>query len=180
MLVSYIYFHILWSFHAGGVPTSINKWVNNGWAVFDMSVYLRLLSPSTWNLYVAFDNGIYLKLENKKWAASWQNQQNGMCAQRRLGWIWASARSDQESLLSAWRKLGSLATHWVHSEDSLSLPWVHSHFIGFVMRQLKSKLHFILCVNDKHMTTVMILSFRTPQKCVVITLKFELCGFTIE
>ena len=23
-----------------------------------------------------------------------------------------------ESLLSAWRKLGSLATHWVHSEDS--------------------------------------------------------------
>ena len=28
--------------------------------------------------------------------------------------------------------------------------------------------------------TVMILSFRTPKKCVVITLKFELCGFTIE
>ena len=100
------------------MPTSINKWVNNGWAVFDMSVYLRLLSPSTWNLYVAFDNGIYLKLENKKWATSWQNIQNGMCAQQRLRSIWASARSDQESLLSAWRKLGSLATHWAHSEDS--------------------------------------------------------------
>ena len=26
----------------------------------------------------------------------------------------------------------------------------------------------------------MILSFQTPKKCVVITLKFELCGFTIE
>ena len=41
------------------------------------------------------------------WAASWQIQQYGMCAQRRL-----------KSSLSAWRKLGSLATHWAHSEDS--------------------------------------------------------------
>ena len=29
------------------------------------------------------------------WAASWQNQQNGMCAQRRLRSVWASAQSDQ-------------------------------------------------------------------------------------
>ena len=29
------------------------------------------------------------------WAASWQNQQNGMCAQRRLRSAWASAQSDQ-------------------------------------------------------------------------------------
>ena len=51
-----------------------------------------------------------------------------------------------ESLLSAWRKLGSLATHWVHSEDSDQtgrmprLIWVfagHSHFVGFVMWWLK-------------------------------------------
>ena len=42
-----------------------------------------------------------------------------------------------ESLLSAWRKLGSLATHWVHSKDwldwadaqaDLSLCWAHCHF----------------------------------------------------
>ena len=47
-----------------------------------------------------------------------------------------------ESSLSAWRKLGSLATHWAHSEDwsdwadaqaDLSLRWVHTHFAGFVM-----------------------------------------------
>ena len=53
-----------------------------------------------------------------------------------------------ESLLSPWRQLGSLATHWVDSEDwwsdladaqaDLSLCWVHSHFVGFVMRRLKS------------------------------------------
>ena len=30
-----------------------------------------------------------------KWAASWQNQQNGMCAQRILRSVWASAQSDQ-------------------------------------------------------------------------------------
>ena len=49
-----------------------------------------------------------------------------------------------ESSLSAWRKLGSLATHWAHSEDSeqtdaqadLSLRWAHSHFVCFVMRRL--------------------------------------------
>ena len=46
------------------------------------------------------------------------------------------------SSLSAWRKLGSLATHYAHSEDSdqtdLSLCWTHSHFVGFVMRRLIS------------------------------------------
>ena len=40
-------------------------------------------------------------------ATSWQNQQNGMCTQRRLRSAWASVSS-----LSAWRKLGSLAIHW--------------------------------------------------------------------
>ena len=58
-----------------------------------------------------------------------------------------------ESSLSAWIKLGSLATHWAHSKDpdqtgrmrsdwadvqaDLTL-WVHSHFDGFVMRRLIS------------------------------------------
>ena len=50
------------------------------------------------------------------WATSWQNQQNGMCAQLRHRSAWASAQSYQ-SLLSTWKKLGSLATHWVHSKD---------------------------------------------------------------
>ena len=50
-----------------------------------------------------------------------------------------------ESSLSAWRKLGSLASPWAHSEDwsdwadaqaDLSLRWAHSHFVGFIMRRL--------------------------------------------
>ena len=40
-----------------------------------------------------------------------------LCAQRRLRSASAYAQSDQSSL-SAWRKLASLATHWAHSEDS--------------------------------------------------------------
>ena len=79
------------------------------------------------------------------WTASWQNKQNDLCAQRRLRSALASAQSDQ-SWLSAWRKLRSLATHWAHSEDSdqterMPRPiWVFAarscHFVGFVMRRL--------------------------------------------
>ena len=46
------------------------------------------------------------------WAATWQKEQNE-CA--------PSEDSDQPghpSSLSTWRKLGSWATHWAHSEDS--------------------------------------------------------------
>ena len=51
-----------------------------------------------------------------------------------------------ESSLSAWRKVGSLATHWAHSEDSDQtgrmprLIWVFAgrtdHIVGFVMQRI--------------------------------------------
>ena len=82
------------------------------------------------------------------WTASWQNQQNDMCAQRRLRSAWTSA----------WRTLGSLATHWAHSEDSdqtgrmprlaqadLSLRWAHSRF---VMRRLLCLYYFTFIVSS--------------------------------
>ena len=86
--------------------------------------------------------------------------------------IWAGARktykmayepsedSDQpgirpvwsESTLSAWRKLGSLATHWAHSEDSGQngrmprLIWVFAgrtrHFVDFVVSWLNDTFPF--------------------------------------
>ena len=42
-----------------------------------------------------------------------------------------------ESSLSAWRKLGSLETHWAHSKDS-DQPGhpAHTHIVGFVMSWL--------------------------------------------
>ena len=51
-----------------------------------------------------------------------------------------------ESSLYTQLNVGSLASHLAHSEDwsdwvdskaDLSLLWVHSHFVGFIMRQLK-------------------------------------------
>ena len=68
------------------------------------------------------------------WAAAWQNHQNDMCAQRRLRPVWS------ESSVSSWRNLGSLTTHWAHSEDSDQTGRIHrliwvfalraSHFVG--------------------------------------------------
>ena len=68
-----------------------------------------------------------------------------VCAQLRLRSAWAFAQSEQSSL-SAWGKLGSLATHWVHSEDSDQtgrMPRLicvfagPTHFVCFVMSRLK-------------------------------------------
>ena len=72
-----------------------------------------------------------LHIEIHKWAATWQNQQNDLCAQGKL----RSTQSDHSSL-SAWRNIGPLTTYWAYSEDSvrsdwadaqadLSLCWVH-------------------------------------------------------
>ena len=44
----------------------------------------------------------------KNWATTWHNPQS---AQQRHRSAWS------ESSLSAWRSIGSLATHWVHRED---------------------------------------------------------------
>ena len=49
-----------------------------------------------------------------KWAASWQNQQTDVCPAKTqiIRSVWS------ESSLSIWRKVGLLAIHWAHSEDS--------------------------------------------------------------
>ena len=69
-----------------------------------------------------------------------------------------------ESSLSAWRKLGSLAIYWMHSEDSdqtgrmPSLIWVFvwrtCHFIGFVMRRP-------VCLVQTHMIYSLFAELRT-------------------
>ena len=86
---------------------------------------------------------MHFQINVNNWAASWQNQQNGICAQRRLRSTWATW---SESSLSAWRKLRSLATNWAHSEDSDQTEWMPRliwifagricYFVGFVMRRL--------------------------------------------
>ena len=68
-----------------------------------------------------------------------------LCAQRRLGSAWASAQS--ESSLSAWRKLGSLATHWSHSKNSDQtgqMPRLISFFAGHT-------IILLVCPDTAHM-----------------------------
>ena len=84
--------------------------------------------------YISFQYMSYLMTKPTEW----------LCAQWRLRSAWASTQSDQ-SLLSAWRKLGSFTTYWAHSKDwsdwvdaqaEQSLRWAHSHFAGFVTWRL--------------------------------------------
>ena len=67
------------------------------------------------------------------------------------------------SSLSAWRKLGSIATlwaqqrrlwsDWADAQADLSLRWVHSHFVGFVMLRL-IWLHDAVCPWQQTMFSV--------------------------
>ena len=79
------------------------------------------------------NNQIYITLEVYETISQLISQVSGGCLV-----IWVSVQSDQSSL-SVWRKLGSLASHWAHSEDwsewadahaDVSLRWAHSHFVG--------------------------------------------------
>ena len=70
-----------------------------------------------------------------------KNQQNDLCAQQRLVSAWACIQSNQESLLSAQRRFGSLSTHksaqgnpirlWVDAQADLSLCRVCGLFCWF-------------------------------------------------
>ena len=61
-----------------------------------------------------------------------------------------------ESSLSAWRKLGSLATHWVHSEGSAQtgwMPWLIWVFAGHAATLLVlsccGSYNYCCCISDK-------------------------------
>ena len=79
------------------------------------------------------------------WAASWQT--NKLTVRTAKIQISVSIRQVwSESSLSAWRKLGSLATHWAHSEDwsdwadaqaELSLRWAHISVSWFCHEAIK-------------------------------------------
>ena len=121
---------------------------------------IRAVSPDK----VCFNKGNLEKLHIKShteclgmpiWAASWQNQQNGMWAQRRLRSAWAFAQSDQSLCcphkkawvlsypLSAQQRLWSDWADAQAADQTGRMPrliWVFAgctdHFVGFVMRWL--------------------------------------------
>ena len=86
--------------------------------------------------------------EKIKWAASWQNQQSD-CAPSKdadqhpdIHPVWSrifAVRMKKAWVLNyplsaQWR----LWSDWVDAQADLHLRWVHSHFVGFVIRWLKS------------------------------------------
>ena len=107
---------------------------------------LPSLTTAEWWYLGAGGEPIVKALKNMKiWAASWQNQQTGLIAQRRLRSARASAQSDQSLcclLKKAWFLSYPFSAHrrlwsdWADAQADLSLHWVHSHFVGFVMRWL--------------------------------------------
>ena len=94
-----------------------------------------------------------------------------------------------ESSLSAWRKLGSLATHWAHSEDSDQtgriprLIWVFAgrkaHFVGFVMRRLKYLLRkfWVKCWHSCYRTSHVLTYFKNWQKHIAVSRSWKWLNF---
>ena len=89
-----------------------------------------------------------IEITIKNWAASWQNQQSGMCAQRRLRSARTSAQSDQSSLCTQWVAKDPRFLH-ADNEDSDQTGWMSRlicrrwrtcHFVGFVMRWLSYRM----------------------------------------
>ena len=85
-----------------------------------------------------------------------------LCAQRRLRSAWASAQSDP-SLLPTWRKLESLATHWVHSEDS----------------DQTGRMPRLIWVFAERTLILLVLSCRGSNRCHIVWLYFQLLNLCV-
>ena len=119
-----------------------------GVVYWDVELYFILYIPANLIIVLAVLLHIYI------WAASWQNQQNDLRAQRRLRSAWASAQSDQSLRCAQWvakdpRFLhadSELWSDWADAQTDLGLRWAHSQFVGFVMRWLILTLH--MCMHE--------------------------------
>ena len=89
------------------------------------------------------------------WAASWQNQQNGIRAQRRLKSAWASAQSDQSFRCPLEENMGSyyplsaqrrLWSDWADTQADMSLRWAHTPLCWFC----HDAAHFCLALWAPH------------------------------
>ena len=99
--------------------------------IFNQSINIQPISPEKmWPLKIN---------ERKNMTEPWHDKTNKVNVRPAKTQISLGIRPVwSESSLSAWRKLGSLATHWAHSEDwsdwvdaqaDLSLHWPHSHLL---------------------------------------------------
>ena len=101
--------------------SSLQPLVYKSFSLFSMSLPLLSLQ-------------IGVNVAEMSWAASWQNQQNGMCAQWRLRLACASAQSDRslrcphEESSGPWLPIECTAktwSDWVDTQADPSLRWAH-------------------------------------------------------
>ena len=120
------------------------------------------------------------------WAAAWQNQRKGMCAQRRLRSAWASAQSDQSLLSIQWEAKDPRYLHvdskdwsdWVDAQADLSIllgaQFILSCCSSFVKWTVLSIWLFSPYDCPVHTTVLSIRLFRPyefcPYNCSVIRL----------
>ena len=99
-----------------------------------------------------------------KWAASWQNQQKRLCAQRRLRSAWASAQSDQSSLCSQCVAKDPSFLQ-ADSEDSDQTGWMPRLIWVFAGRTAILLVSSRCGSNVLFRNTVKILKIWTPESC---------------
>ena len=73
--------------------------------------------------------------------------------------------------LSAQPRLGS---DWADAQADLILHWVHSHFVGFVMRQLKWQYGILFCGIEKIITVECLAIFCMSSNFFFSTIHFKI------
>ena len=106
-----------------------------------MSTHNLCFYGDIWKLFLNYHyiSTISVLNQHLKWAASWQNQQNGLCTQQRLRSAWASTQSDQSLLCAQWvaKDPTFLCEHsedwsdWADAQADPSLRWAHMPFCWF-------------------------------------------------
>ena len=86
---------------------------------------IKTVSVTLWNMYIPTRKQHFIS------AAPWQNQQNVLCAQRRLRSTWASAQSDQSLRCPHEETMGPQLPIERTAKTLIrpSLPWVHIHLL---------------------------------------------------
>ena len=151
----------LTSFHVNGIKVHLH-WNSSSESIFRVwlshkewcennKMMMTIISrndESPWN-FSTFKAGYFNKEpqeKGNKWATTWQNLQNDLCTQRRLGSALASTQSDQSLRCPHEETLGPylLSAQWILISRMPRLIWVFArrtcHFLNFVMQQLKSYL----------------------------------------
>ena len=121
-----------------------------------IQIQIRSRSNSGWSIIIQIISLEFCfcfcisPIKRKIWAAAWQNQQNDLCAQPRLGSAWASALSLIRVFAVRMKEVWVLFypssaqprlwSDWADAQSDLSLRWMHNLFCCF----FRAAAHLIL------------------------------------